>query len=195
MAFKTREEWLIAAAELMAPWLKDLKVELPEMRISCGWAKRSGKAIGWCYHTDTAKDLVGQIFISPELEDPLTVLATELHELIHLSDDGQSKHSGHFKRVALAVGLEGQMRATVAGPALLVRLGEVAAQLGPYPHSRLEHKTKVGTQTTRQLKISCKMCGYTARTTRRWLDVGLPTCPCGQLLEADVHEVPPGEAA
>lgn len=34
-------------------------------------------------------------------------------------------------------------------------------------------------QGTRLLKISCKSCGYIARTTRLWLDEhGAPFCSC-----------------
>ena len=28
-------------------------------------------------------------------------------------------------------------------------------------------------------KVICADCGYTARVARSWMDVGLPTCPCG----------------
>ena len=34
-------------------------------------------------------------------------------------------------------------------------------------------------QSTRMLKVLCPSCGYTLRTTARWLAVGFPTCPCG----------------
>lgn len=32
-------------------------------------------------------------------------------------------------------------------------------------------------------KVACSDCGYTARITRSWLEVGLPGCPCGGELE------------
>lgn len=32
-------------------------------------------------------------------------------------------------------------------------------------------------QTTRMLKCECPQCGYTVRTTRKWLDVAVPVCP------------------
>ena len=28
-------------------------------------------------------------------------------------------------------------------------------------------------------KVSCPECGYTVRMARSWMEVGLPTCPCG----------------
>jgi hypothetical protein len=32
-------------------------------------------------------------------------------------------------------------------------------------------------QGTRMLKAECPECGYTIRLTKKWADVGLPTCP------------------
>lgn len=32
-------------------------------------------------------------------------------------------------------------------------------------------------------KAQCDACGYTVRVTRSWLEVGLPTCPCGGTIE------------
>lgn len=33
------------------------------------------------------------------------------------------------------------------------------------------------------LKLVCPEDGYTVRTTRKWLEVGQPSCPCGLELE------------
>jgi hypothetical protein len=30
------------------------------------------------------------------------------------------------------------------------------------------------------LRLECPACGYTCRTTAKWIEVGLPTCPCGE---------------
>jgi hypothetical protein len=38
-------------------------------------------------------------------------------------------------------------------------------------------------KTTRLRRLDCADgCGYTIRLSRKWLDVGLPSCPCGGLL-------------
>lgn len=42
----------------------------------------------------------------------------------------------------------------------------------------------VAKQSTRMLKVECGSCGYTLRTTAKWLEVGTPTCPCGTLMDA-----------
>lgn len=45
----------------------------------------------------------------------------------------------------------------------------------------------VGTTRTQRLrKLECDACGYIAYTSRRWIETGLPVCPCGlTLLPAD----------
>jgi hypothetical protein len=45
---------------------------------------------------------------------------------------------------------------------------------------------KPGVQGTRMLKVECPDCGYTLRTTRKWLDTGLPSCPAGNEMQ-EVH--------
>lgn len=34
-------------------------------------------------------------------------------------------------------------------------------------------------------KATCADCGYVIRVTRSWLEVGLPTCPCGGTIEPE----------
>ena len=81
--------------------------------------------------------------------------------------------------MATSLGLEGKMTATVAGADLKVKLDALAAKLGPYPHAALTPGMRTGKQGTRMLKVTCPEDGYTLRATRKWLDMGLPTCPCG----------------
>lgn len=35
-------------------------------------------------------------------------------------------------------------------------------------------------QSTRMIKLVCPADGYAVRTTRKWIEVGLPRCPCGR---------------
>ena len=39
-------------------------------------------------------------------------------------------------------------------------------------------------QSTRLLKALCPDCGYVIRVTAKWVEVGLPVCPCGATFEA-----------
>ena len=43
-------------------------------------------------------------------------------------------------------------------------------------------------QTTRQLKAEAKCCGYIIRLTKKWSEIGMPSCPCGNefVLEGQV---------
>jgi hypothetical protein len=37
---------------------------------------------------------------------------------------------------------------------------------------------------TRLIKVACPQCGYTVRTTRQWIETGLPVCgPCETPME------------
>ena len=56
-----------------------------------------------------------QIFISPALGDPVDVLDTLVHELVHAVDNCEHKHGKEIKKIALSIGLEGPMRSAGAG--------------------------------------------------------------------------------
>lgn len=188
MTYFTREAWLTAAAQEMSTWFTRVGAnEVPRVRVSCAWAKRArANSIGWCWHSESSADGVNELQVSPEKDDPVEVLAVLLHEMAHASDNGASKHTGYFRRTALALGLTGKMTATVAGDELEQELRVLAEKLGPYPHAALNPSTThVGKQTTRMLKVICPDDGYTLRATRKWLDIGLPSCPCGAQMEEE----------
>ncbi len=65
----------------------------------------------------------------------------------------------------------------------------VAAPVGGDEAAPVRRRVSSGpvTQTTRMIKVSCvtpdcECGGYTVRTTRRWLDIGSPLCPAGQIM-------------
>lgn len=192
--YVTREAWLHAGSEAMNPWLRHLNVATPEIRVSVGYGKTASKvAIGWCMKNEQVSDFKSPIFISPEIERPETVLATLLHEKIHASDNCESKHGGHFRNIALALGLEPPMTATTPGEALFLRLQQLADELGPYPHTKIVPMQIEKKQGIRQLKASCPNDGMVVRLTRKWIDsVGLPVCACGtRFVEAERLEGEP----
>lgn len=179
----TREEWLTAAIELLAPLYAEVGESLPTVRVSVGWPGGSGRnnsVIGQCWATAASGDSVSQIFISPVLDDAVRVLDVLAHELIHALDDNESGHKGRFAKVAKGIGLTGKMTATVAGAELEARLQGLAVELGAYPHSAISPAVGVKKQTTRMLKVECSEgSGYVARMTRKWLEeFGAPFCPC-----------------
>lgn len=101
----------------------------------------------------------------------------------------ENGHKGNFTRIARAIGLEGKMTATHAGEALGRILADVAADLGDYPHAALTPALSgVKKQSTRMIKVVCPEDGYIVRTTAKWLEVGMPSCPCGTQMEAEIKE-------
>lgn len=193
--YNTREEWLTVAADLLAQELEmhtDLE-PAQDVLVSVGLPlrERGGAVVGQCFVKDSGEGS-NHIFISPRMDNPIDVLATLLHELIHAADDCESSHGGAFRRAYRALGYVS--KPTVAVPAdttcsddLKGRLIEHAKVLGEYPHRPLSPATKVKKQTTRMRKIECETCGYTCRTTQKWIDVGVPNCPvCG--VEMGVEE-------
>lgn len=194
----TREGWLTAAAGALAPVFAAADIELPaSVAVSCGFPGGAPilKTIGQCWKTATALDGRAHIFVSPLLHDPVEVLEVLAHELVHAVDDCEHKHRGPFAKMARAIGLEGKLTATHAGPELRLWLEQIAAELGDYPHAGLVPETKPKTQSTRMRKVECPACGYIVRTTAKWLAVGVPTCPCEteMIAEPDPDEGEPGD--
>jgi hypothetical protein len=69
------------------------------------------------------------------------------------------------------------MTETVAGPEFLTWLEPIVTRIGAYPGGSLV-ATGRKKQTTRMIKCPCEGCGYTVRTTQKWLeDAGAPICP------------------
>lgn len=184
-----REDWLNAATTEMKPWFVAEAAPLPEtLRVSCGWPSRGGqsakkRSIGQCWNPIASADGTTEVFISPVLADAVRVLDVLVHELVHAAVGVDKGHKGPFRKLAKALGLEGKMTETNAGPELTERLNVLAEKLGPYPHASLDAKLGLKKQGTRMLKASCPDCGYTVRLTAKWADYGMPTCVCGGLIE------------
>jgi hypothetical protein len=192
-----REDWLGQAAQLLAEGVLS-EQNIPPLRISVGWPGGSDSdrwTRGECWMRAASEDGVNQIFVSPVHgeDDTANVLACVAHEMIHSIDDCESGHRGAFIRVARSIGF----RAPFTGhetrtEALEMRLLDIVDQIGPFPNSAmliagrdigLVADASPKKQATRMIKVLCSACDYTIRTTRKWLDVGLPTCPCGTLME------------
>jgi hypothetical protein len=190
----TREAWLCAAIDRMArsvfPPFKQ-----PKWRVTCGWPKgvRGGKhAIGQCWDRSRSDDGAYEIFVSPELDQPVEILHVLAHEMIHAIAGIEAGHQGEFVRLCKAIGLQKPWTATTPNAALSRMLAIFALQLGPYPHARLNDLHKK--QGTRMLKATCpnpdcevrlNVAGnkpYTVRITQQWADAGMPSCPCGALM-------------
>ena len=193
--YKTREEWLNAAADDILAKYRDafeshfgsLGIEhLRNLKVSTGFPSRGGltTVIGQCWKACTAEDEVTHhIFINPRLTDIVEVVATLAHEMVHAADDGEHKHKGPFVKCVRDLGLEGKATATYAGEEFAEYARGIDARIGQYPHVGLTPMAQEKKQTTRMLKVEAPCCGYVVRTTQKWLDVGMPSCPCGNEME------------
>jgi len=186
----TREDWLNELTDLLRPAFEDTGAEIPEkVRMTCGWPSRSARPgknqrIGECWPADTSEDEHFEVFISPTLSDPIEVAETLVHELVHTVVGCKVGHKAPFRHAAVAIGLEGKMTATHAGEALVDRLATLTAEVGPYPHAKISVHPDDKKQGTRMLKLLCPGCGYLARTTKKWIELGTPTCMCGKKMDA-----------
>ena len=55
----------------------------------------------------------------------------------------------------------------------------------PAPDPGGKVHTVPGKQGTRMIKLTAACCGYTVRTTRKWVEQGYPLCPHGQPMHED----------
>jgi hypothetical protein len=185
----TREEWLRWGVAELAPRFAEGGYPLPPVHVSVGFPSSGGRSakrrvIGECWNGSASADGKAHIFISPVLVTGADALDTLVHELCHAVTPG-AKHNAPFVRAGRAVGLTaGKPTSLGAGPELRAVLERLNAD-SPYPHAALKAgcgPTK--TQSTRMIKMVCPDCGYTARTTRKWLEtVGPAVCPLHEQME------------
>ena len=189
MHHETREAWLNAAVALLTDKFGREGLTPSTVRVGVGFTGmgKKTKRIGETWSEDASGDGTREIIISTVLDDVRDVLGTLAHELIHASLPPAAKHGPDFKRVALAIGLEGKMTATTVGPMLADVLDWMAEDLGPYPHARLT--VMLGgpkKQAPRLLKVSCEPCEYIGRFSRATLDLGAPLCGvCHEPMQAE----------
>lgn len=189
--FPTREAWLEAAVVAVTPLFKGAGLEVPPLHVSTGFPSRGATSrkkltIGQCWDKKQSSDNIAHVFISPLLSEPVGtqgVLPTLVHEIIHASLGCKCGHGAPFKKAMKGVLLEGKATSTVASADLIVRLDAIVADtLGDYPHGalNLDGEKDKKPQSTRMIKCECgaEDCGYTVRTTRKWLkEAGAPFCP------------------
>jgi len=197
----TREAWLLQLTEKLRPAFEAAGFKLPEkIRTSCGFPSKGALAskarrVGECWSDDKSEDHTFETFVSPLLSDVAEVAATQVHELCHAAVGVKCGHRKPFSTAAKAIGLEGKMASTTASADLAVKLRTLTDEIGPYPHAKLVHSSSPKKQSTRMLLVKCPKCGYQVRTTKKWIEVGVPTCPCGEKMVVDLpdEEGPPPE--
>lgn len=195
MTHQFREAWLAAAVEGLTPLFADKGYSVPDgVRVSVGFPGGRGPktgVIGQCWNAAAASDKRHQIFVHPMLVDPAEIIGVLTHELAHAIDDCEHGHKGPFVKIIRAMGLTGKPTcATGFEEAVLADVVQpLVSSLGAYPHGALGGGDDEGgpegekKQSTRMLKLEASCCGYLVRTTRKWLEQGLPFCPCGNQME------------
>lgn len=185
----TREQWLNAVAKGLGPTFEKNGAPLPPFRVSIGFPSTGhrGKRVAECHSAASSADNHHEIYIRPDQAEPIEVAATLAHELVHAGVGLKHGHDRTFRRVALAIGLEGPMRSTHAGAAFKELAAGIIEQVGAFPHAELVVNQRSflsdapKKQSTRYLKAECPECGYTVRLSRMWLSWGAPICPLDKL--------------
>lgn len=185
--YATREAWLQDAAGELSPLIEAASGHtLPaNLRVACGFPstfRRSG-ALGETFQAKDSADGATEILISPTLSKPAEVLAVLIRQLMQTVAHG---NAGHLSACCAAAGIIPGKPNTV--PALLIAaqsaVDSIAQALGEYPHAELSLADRPKAPT-RLLKGLCPSCGYTIRLSAKWAKQGMPTCPCGDLLNLD----------
>ena len=175
----TRESWLENAVDMLSPIFKKKGYDMPKIKVSCGFPSTGNKSkhIGQCWGRSSTTEGVNQLFISPVLDEPVQVLDTLVHELVHAIDDCVHHHGPEFKKIATDVGLQGNMREATAGAWLKEQLTAIAKQLGKYPHTKINLAHSASAKTGPRPRAKCKKCGYEVTPLKKWLFMGPPLCP------------------
>lgn len=181
--FDFREQWLAAGLDAMRPRLEKAGYRLPEkVKVACGFpvGSRGGKKVlAQCIAPAASADGTTEMFVSPTVADPMQALGCILHEAGHACVGVEHGHGQPFKAFCAALGLVG--KATEAQPGEECRRwlqDEVLPLLGAYPHAAVDPNNRKK-QGTRMIKLVCPETGYTVRTTKKWLALGVPTSPAG----------------
>ena len=183
--YKTREEYLQRAYSLLNHFaFKPNGQECPPIKVSCSWIvgtrASNKKTLGQCSNRASSEANINEVRIVPTVDDSFSAIDTLAHEMAHAVDDCKSGHGAGFKKICLAVGLDGntQMRYADAGEKLGKTIKNIIATIGEYPHAKM-HISDMKKQTTRNIKVECSECGFGWRASRSMIErMNNATCNC-----------------
>tara|TARA_R110000868_G_scaffold26913_1_gene103035 strand:- start:832 stop:1422 length:591 start_codon:yes stop_codon:yes gene_type:complete len=188
--FNTREEWLNAALALVRAQVPAIGSQ--RIRITCGFPStytRSG-TLAECWPSDASKDNTWEVMISPTVALPVEVFTLVAGMALHTVPGGASRTSNSYRAACMDIGLapaDESWRTLLATDDFWSTFGDALEDLGPYPHAEVMAAQKK-TQSTRMLKLTCPLCGYTLRTSAKWIAQGLPVCHDGTEFQAETTE-------
>lgn len=180
-----RELWLTRLAKELERLFKRVGAPaLPAYRVTCGWPSRKAltrknKVIGQCFDKSCSKDKTTEMIVSMFIDNEADAAQILAHEMIHASVGTAAGHGKPFRDVAIAIGLEGKMTATVAGPEFIKWIKPVLKKIGKYPHATVDASAATKKQGTRLVKVVCRIHdSYSVRMSQKWIDeAGAPICP------------------
>jgi hypothetical protein len=163
-------------------------------------SKGRKNALGWfgANHWKNGKpEALHEINLSAEYLKTHNMGETLIHELAHaenktlgIQDCSGRRHNKKFKAMAEKLGLEVKELDPAVGYGFTdladgarAFLEKIVFKRELFELCRLQagSRAKAG---SRLIKCECPNCSYTVRVTRKWLEVGAPTCPCGETMEA-----------
>jgi len=186
---------------LLAEAIKHFKLTVPMENIVVTIQSKGRKnAIGWFWRDRWAngkKPKLHEINLSAEWLTKHDMSETLIHELAHAenhhrgiddTDKSGRRHNKKFKSMAEQLGLIVEKAGSLGfaftklGPDAISFLDKAKFNKELFSMCRLVPTTKVAAGS-RLVKCECAECGYVARITQKWIDTGLPTCPCGNDME------------
>lgn len=180
MSSAARHTWLEAAAVWCGEALAKAGHPVPAgARVSFGLSPRAArKTLGFCFHSTASSEGIREVFIGPHITDPVEMVGVVMHELTHAALPDGEAHGRTFSKVVRELGLVGKPTATTVGPELKEVIETQFLATHPYCAGHIDLGIGFKKQTTRLIKVACPHCGYTARTTRKWIEAaGAPICP------------------
>jgi hypothetical protein len=166
----TREQWLNKIVTQARPMFKAAgKPLLKNVRVAIAPPRGRGNSIGTCWSSECSKDGGCEIWVSAELNDPMRIADTLVHELCHAALPTGTGHKKPFADLATAMLLEGKPTATVASAEFKRVWKPILKKIGKYPGVAFSAPTGAK-QGTRLIKAECDCCGFVFRTTQKWID-------------------------
>lgn len=189
--FGTSDEYLRAAVdEVSAAITLRIGRVVPPVRVSVGFPAGGirSNVEAQTFPRKMSLDGINEIFIRPTVHDAQNAIELLMVELVRAAYDGRGdtgkRVNASLEKVGFNVSSLGKLTAYVPSPALRMEIKGLADSLGAYPREEglnivlLQAKK----QTTRMVRIECTSCGYTFRTSDRWIrsiEIQCPDKSCG----------------
>lgn len=191
--YKTREEWLRAAVDLINRDIYGGEMDIVEYQISpalLGKTKLGETVMPYQGENVGLDDFFPPtIHVDEKIKGTGMLIAVIAHEMIHAFKDIK-KHGKAFGAVAGPVGFEKPYAKLSTNEDLTAKCKEIAHKLGPYPGVPVKPAEKEKKPKTFSGKIFCPECGYELRVKEKaFKKYGLPTCSCGAKMALDMEDI------